>query len=160
MKKAISIFLTVLLLFGTASLGLTATAEDPPAVIAEGTCGRNTTWTLDSAGTLTVSGTGGTDDYVYYNGIDYRLEDDMPWLGLRDSIQKVVVNDGVTSLGHGAFYECKHLKEVVLADSVTYLGYATFYHCTALESVALSSGCQFRACNAQHRNSWRRKSLH
>ena len=31
-----------------------------------GTCGDNLTWTLDDAGTLTISGTGAMANYEYY----------------------------------------------------------------------------------------------
>ena len=50
-----------------------------------GTCGENLTWTLDDAGTLTISGTG---------AMSYSFA---PWGYLRGIIKKVVIKDGVTN---------------------------------------------------------------
>lgn len=36
-------------------------------IVDSGTCGENVTWTLDSAGTLTISGTGLMKDYINGN---------------------------------------------------------------------------------------------
>ncbi len=47
----------------TAPTEETAPAEETPA--ASGTCGENLTWTLDSAGSLTISGAGDMTDYSY-----------------------------------------------------------------------------------------------
>lgn len=43
---------------------VSAAAADAPT---SGTCGENLTWTLDGAGTLTISGTGEMEDFVYYD---------------------------------------------------------------------------------------------
>ena len=55
-----------------------------------GTCGDNLTWTLDSAGTLTISGTGGMRDYSRWYGA--------PWFAKTTSIKAVVIGNGVTSI--------------------------------------------------------------
>ena len=34
---------------------------------AQGTCGENLNWTLDSDGTLTISGTGAMNEFSYHN---------------------------------------------------------------------------------------------
>ena len=73
---------------------------------ASGTCGDNLTWTLDDNGTLTISGSGAMADYddPYYQ----------PWNNQRNSINKVVIGDEVTSIGKNAFANCPGLKAVEL----------------------------------------------
>ena len=48
----------------------------------------------------------------------------------------VVVPDGVTEIGNGAFYRCG-IKSVILPDSVTKIGNQVFDECCSLESVVL-----------------------
>lgn len=55
--RFVSALLTLAMLF--ALLPTAAFAEDPT-----NKCGENLTWTLDSDGTLTISGTGEMADYV------------------------------------------------------------------------------------------------
>ncbi len=60
-----------------------------------GSCGENVTYTyVSSTGTLTISGTGAMKDY---NDYDYTSQ--APWY----YIKKVVINNGVTSIGSRAF---------------------------------------------------------
>ena len=73
---------------------------------ASGTCGDNLTWTLDDSGTLTISGMGAM--------ADYDNADKQPWANQRSSINKVVIGDGVTSIGENAFANCPGLKAVEL----------------------------------------------
>ena len=92
-----------------------------------GTCGDNLEWTF-SGGTLTISGEGAMDDCDY----DYSTA---PWSEL--DINEIVVEDGVTSIGDYAFYDCDSLTSVAIPDSVTSIGDRAFYFCTSLTSVAI-----------------------
>ena len=92
-----------------------------------GTCGDNLEWTF-FGGTLTISGEGAMDDYDY----DYSTA---PWYGF--DINEIVVEDGVTSIGKGAFEYCSSLTEIVIPDSVTSIGEGAFYYCDSLTSVAI-----------------------
>ena len=49
-------------------------------IVDSGTCGENLTWTLDSDGKLTISGTGKMKDYDDYS---YSRS---PWYGKRSSV--------------------------------------------------------------------------
>jgi len=54
-----------------------------------GSCGENVTYSfVESTGTLTISGTGDMSN--------------SPWYSYRSSIKKVVINNGVTSIGSRA----------------------------------------------------------
>ena len=59
MKRSMLILLAVLMLLLAPATQLRANAAET------GTCGENLTWTLDEAGTLTISGTGAMYDYTY-----------------------------------------------------------------------------------------------
>ena len=95
-----------------------------------GKCGRNLWWRLDN-GTLTISGTGKMDDYFY----DAKIV----WLVYRESIRKVVIADGVTTIGDCAFYKCENLTSVTIPDSVTSIGDYAFWDCENLTSVTIGN---------------------
>lgn len=140
MKKTVSLLalLAALCCLFTAS----AAAADAPT---SGTCGENLTWTLDGAGTLTISGTGAMEDFGPY---------DAPWRQNRDSIKTVVIENGVTTIGRSAFCWCPSLTSVTIPKSVTSIGERAFYGCTSLtgitipESVTLIGESAFYQCTA------------
>ncbi|MBQ9392453.1 MAG: leucine-rich repeat domain-containing protein, partial [Oscillospiraceae bacterium] len=94
-----------------------------------GSCGDDLTWTLDDAGTLTISGTGKMKDWTYNNTA--------PWHSNRSSIKKVTIGNSVTSIGDWAFYYCTGLTSVTIPDSVTSIGDRTFSYCSGLTSVTI-----------------------
>ncbi len=94
-------------------------------------CGENLTWRLED-GVLTVSGTGDMFDYNYIgNNIWYA-----PLQLCYGSIKKIVIENGVTSIGNQAFYGCKNVTEIVIPSSVTQIGECAFYS-LGIESVIL-----------------------
>ena len=95
----------------------------------EGSCGGTTTWKLDLNGTLTISGTGGMDNY--------ETSSDINWYNYISSITAVVIEDGVTSIGDYAFCDCTSLTSVTIADSVTSIGKYAFGDCDALTSITI-----------------------
>jgi len=54
-----------------------------------------------------------------------------------DKIKKVVIGEGVTSIGDYAFSNCTQLSEVEMADSITSIGYYAFNNCSALEEIEI-----------------------
>ena len=115
--------------------GVTAKAP-AAAVLASGSCGESVTWSLSSDGTLTISGTGPMADYKssdtapYYNA---------PWGSdaLRLKIKRLVVNEGITSIGDFAFYRCGNLTSVSLPNSLERIGSAVFFECSSLTSLVI-----------------------
>ena len=102
--------------------------------IASGICGDNLTWTLDEAGTLTISGTGEMYDFAINDGnYIYMLE--RPWD--INKVVSVVIEDGATSIGWYAFCECTQLTEVTLPDSLITIGEDAFSRCSSLTSVVV-----------------------
>ena len=101
-----------------------------------GTCGAdgdNVTWTLDDNGTLTISGEGDMMDYVH----DYPYYYFAPWHGSHSNITEVLIEQGVTSIGDCAFFECDSLTSVTIPDSVTSIGDKAFDGCYGLTSVTI-----------------------
>ena len=95
---------------------------------ASGSCGESLTWSLNSAGDLTVSGTGDMADFAATGA---------PWAEYRDQVKLVIVGQGVTSIGSSAFQDCKKLETVSLPGSLTALGKAAFLRCGKLTNVKL-----------------------
>lgn len=115
---------------GTDPADETAPAEE--TTTASGTSGENLTWTLDSAGTLTISGAGDMTDYNY--------DAPAPWADDRNSILSVVIESGVTSIGDYAFDGCLVLTQVSIPGTVTTIGQYAFSVCDALGQVTIPEG--------------------
>ncbi len=136
MKKACSVLLTLLLLLGTAAVGLTAAAGGAPTIIDQGYCGsynnpNDVMWVLTSDGTLTISGTGPMEGF---------RRSRVPWVGKREQIQKIVIEDGVTTVGSFGFEKCPNLTTVILPDSITRIEQYAFWWCPKLTSAEIPNG--------------------
>ena len=95
-----------------------------------GKCGDNATWAYDEAtNTLTVSGTGAMTDWTDTTSI--------PWADKAADIQKVVIEDGINSIGDNAFNNCSNLADVTIPDSVTTISPSAFMSCTSLTSITI-----------------------
>ena len=78
----------------------------------------NLTWTLTADGTLNISGTGTMKNYdsidnlsPVYNNLN---------------VKKIVIEDGVTSVGDYAFRSCNNLTSITIPDRVTSIGDSEF----------------------------------
>jgi len=141
MKKRIFSFVLAVLMIASL-LPATALAAD---IVDSGTCGAkgsNLTWTLDSEGVLTISGSGDMHGYG---------PSDAPWHG---RVKSAVIAEGVTSISWYAFYNCRSLTSVTIPNSVTSIGEYAFYDCTSLTSVTIpdsvTSICEyaFQGCTS------------
>ena len=125
MKKLFSLVLCAALILGCCPIiPLQASAD----AVASGTCGVNLTWTLDDAGTLTISGTGPMRDYSWGS---------TPWFDMRSSIKTVIIGDGVTTIGDYSIYSCDSLTSVTIGDSVITIGGSAFAFCEKLSEICL-----------------------
>ena len=131
-KRIFSFVLTVLMIVSL--LPVSALAAN---IVKSGNCGAegdgsNLTWTLDSEGVLTISGSGGMHDY--------NSPSSPPWYRSRSMVKSAVIADGVTSIGEWAFFVCRSLTSVTIPDSVTRIGKGAFSECTSLTSVTIPDG--------------------
>ena len=134
----------------------TAWADD------SGYCGTYVTYSyFELSHTLIIRGTGAMYDY-----------DDpsvLPWYSYADQIQKVVIENGVTSIGNYTFY-CSSLGSITIPASVTSIGERAFYgagltsveipasvtsigeyafsECTNLGSVTFAEGSRLKSIGA------------
>ena len=89
--------------------------------------------------TMTIRGTGPMKNY------DFLSCRDMPWRDAILKITRLIVDDGVTSLGdcvlHGfdGGHDARNLMEVTLPEGLTYLGNYAFFGAAKLKSITLPS---------------------
>ena len=103
------------------------------ASVHTGSCGPNVTYSLDTeTRVLTISGTGAMKDYS---------KSGAPWYSRNNSyIERVVIEDGVTTIGDYSFEWCYRLSSVSIPNSVTSIGEHAFENCTLyLSSVTIGN---------------------
>ena len=114
------------------SWGITASAEETGAGTESGTQTwkeDNLTWTLSADGTtMTISGSGAMKNYI---------TDDSPATQKKDNVKKVVIEDGVTSIGDFAFFYCSSLTSIEIPSGVTSIGKNAFQYCSSLTSIEI-----------------------
>ena len=132
----LSLIATMIVLFAFG--GMTVLADDTedsgPEIVAQGYCGaegngESVSWTLDSNGLLTISGTG--------KMINFSSNKYIPWYNYKEVIKKVVIGEGVTSIGDRTFDGCTSLATIAIPNSVTGIGSFAFYNCTSLATIAI-----------------------
>lgn len=82
-------------------------------------------------GVLTISGTGAMPDFASIDAI--------PWQLYAAHVKKVVISEGVTSVGAYSFSGMLKLTEISLPEGITSIGDSAFYHCSALTELAIPS---------------------
>ena len=119
-------------------------------VVNSGTCGENAKWTYYADKTLVISGSGPMKSYTY----DWReYISTAPWMAYRSRIKKIIVEDGITSIGDYAFKECGYglpgqctaLEEIVIGNDVEEIGKEAFNSCNPItvepiQSVFMGAG--------------------
>ena len=111
---------------------MTTTKADVVASGNYGAEGANVTWTLDSEGTLTLSGKGAMKSFGTVDDYGPR-----PMWYASDSVKKIVIENGITTIGNETFYGCEALTSVAIPDSVTSIGRYAFAYCSKLESITI-----------------------
>lgn len=158
-KKIISVLLSLVMMISVFNIVPTMSI----AAVTKGSCGTNATWEYTAATkTLTIKGTGATNDY---NAILKKA----PWESYKPNIVNLVVEEGITEIGQYNFFNCVALKNVQLPSTIKTLAgwgtisltsdtqsarYGCFQECTALETIVLPEGletienCAFFGCTA------------
>ena len=126
------------LLLITLLVSLSAYAEK------SGTCGDNLQWKLTDEGVLTITGTGKMKNYSGSS---------RPWSAYKNVIKQVIIDDGVTTIGDGAFANTS-LTSITIPNSVTTIGSSAFYDCSSLASITIPNsvrtigGLAFSYCSS------------
>ncbi len=128
-KRLVSLLLAFSMMLTFLPVGaVTAFAEDP-----EWSCGANasnivTAHFNSASGTLTFSGEGAMENYQTMHFV-------APWKEISNQIKKIVIENGVTSTGSNAFYQCSDMQATLdLSDAkaLTSIGNNAFYGCKKL----------------------------
>ena len=96
-------------------------------VVASGYCGgegdgTNLKWSLDKDGVLTISGSGKMADYSSKFSVNMFITT-APWGQYQSQLKKLVIEEGVTTIGTSAFYYCTGFTgDLVIGNSVTTIG--------------------------------------
>ncbi len=101
-----------------------------------GKCGKNVSYSISDDGVLTISGNGAMNNFTYKDDDS----SDCPWHGVRYAIKKIVVKEGVTSIGSCAFSFDVHVTDVTLPSSLKTIGNDAFLGCHGLTSVVIPEG--------------------
>ena len=128
-KRLVSLLLAFSMMLTFLPVGaVTAFAEDP-----EWSCGANasnivTAHFNSASGTLTFSGEGAMENYQTMHFV-------APWKNISNQIKKIVIENGVTSIGSNAFYQCSDMQatlDLSDANALTSIGNNAFYGCKKL----------------------------
>lgn len=133
MKKKLIAWLLVICM----AISLLPAAAIADTAATSGKCGDNVTWTLSDDGTLTISGKGAMYDYDYSS---YDSKKTAPWSAFNYVVKKVVVKDGITKIGDGAFYSKWQLETASIPGSVKSIGNDAFSDCRNLENITIEPG--------------------
>lgn len=139
MRKMRCLLAAALCLLLCLSLLPAAAAEEENAILGSGMCGAeyydaygvlkryDVWWTLNSDGTMTVTGTG-----------KMGWSDSCPWADYRDRILRVQIGSGVTLIR--GFEQCPALTTVTIPATVTALWDSCFAGCASLTEITLPGG--------------------
>ena len=122
-KRLFSLVLALCMVLSLLPFGVSAAQ-----IVKSGACGENLTWTLDSDGTLRISGNGEMYNWTY----------DAPWSDAQSSIKTVIIENGVTSIGSSAFDNCTGMTSVTIPSSVKNIWGGAFQGCISLTAVHIS----------------------
>ena len=106
-------------------------------------------WKVDSAGTLTISGSGYMQDFDLLDDSENRDDDippeewydtartNTPWFKYRKKIRKVQIQSGILSIGAHAFDGLQNVESVSIPKGVSLIGTSAFERCYRLKKVKL-----------------------
>ena len=110
---------------------------NPP--LGSGNCGENLSWKLSNDNVLTITGTGAMYDYT---------AETLPWGEHVGSIRKIVLPDGISSIGAFAFTGCSNVTGISIPASVTVIGNHAFAECSGLNNVIYAARASVSATSS------------
>ncbi len=101
---------------------------DPKKVVEYGISEQGLTYILTFGGTLVISGNGVIEpsEFSYMNSINH-----------------LVIEDGVTSIGEEAFLGCSNIKTVTIPESVASIGNGAFSDCPCIEFITVDENNEY-----------------
>ncbi|MGN1205721.1 MAG: leucine-rich repeat protein, partial [Eubacterium sp.] len=129
LKRRIAIFLIFCLMVGLCPPGMSLSVNVCAAETNGVAAGDNIVATLSADGTLEFTGSGEMYNYEFNTS---------PWYN-DTSIKKVIINEGITTLGDFTFSGCSSLKQVVFPEEFSAIGTRAFFN-TGLTKVKIPDG--------------------
>ena len=86
-------------------------------------------WTLGNDHVLKIEGQGEMQDW--------NIETDVPWNKYQLEIEQIEVDNGITSIGAYAFYDCVNAMKVEIPESVDKIGMCAFFNCNGLSTLTI-----------------------
>lgn len=117
-----------------ALLAVLAVSAIAAEVDASGSCGKGVEWSY-SNGTLTISGNGAMTSFSSVTS--------QPWQKYKDDVTKVVIEEGVISVGRCAFYGFNAITEVTLPESLKEIEQYAFFSCKGLTDLSIPKNVNF-----------------
>lgn len=108
---------------------------------------KNITWKLTEYGVFMVSGQGAmpdwSEDVVFLRALT-------PWYRnlCENKIKKLVIENGITTIGIGAFDSCLNLEEVILPETIVEIKKYAFHKCEKLSKINIPQGVKCIGDNA------------
>ncbi len=130
MKKILLIILSLILMFSVSSCGKSEKADE-------------LNWKIDEE-VLIISGHGKMPDYIDENG---ELTE-RPWDGKENEFYIVEIEEGITSVGAGAFKGFQNVHVVTLPRSLTSIGESAFERCISIGSIDFKGNLEKIEANA------------
>ena len=143
MKKKRS-FLTISFILALFILTFSFTKDTKAETLGTFQYGDNIYATLDETGTLTLSGTGAMwdgkeikKDGAYRSSLTQTVNIAGNNTYISNLVYKIVINDGITSIGNYAFYQFYKLQSLSIGSSVTSIGEYAFCCTSGLHTVTI-----------------------
>ena len=149
-KKALVVLMAVIMVF--TMMPSMAWADESNAVGNEASSDiewkkdGNIEWYLDDAGTLTLrKATIETENDGSMNNYKMLPAYRAPWLQNKSNlnIKKVILQEGITTIGQYAFLECKNMQSIELPDSLTKIDNFAFSTCSSLSAIQLPAHLEY-----------------
>ena len=143
LKRSLSVFLAITIIFGSALLGLDEVDFGGFFVVeTKAASVYDLTFRLSDDGTyyfVSDCSTYASGEIIIpstYNGKPVTKIGNYAFYYCT-SLTSIIIPDSVTSIDGGAFTSCSSLTSVTIPDSVTSIGDSAFYYCTSLTSVTI-----------------------
>lgn len=95
-----------------------------------GSCGENATFELTENGVLTIKGQGTISTFGGYSA------------QLQDSTKELVIESGITEIGHSMFKNFKALEKISFPNGLRTINLQAFAYCTSLKTVEVPLGVE------------------
>lgn len=133
-----------------------AKTDEPAAALTygeitdSGICGQDVNYAFyQESGTLVLSGSGETFDYIDGDNFDSALQlSDIPWCSYSKKIHTLKVEEGVTKIGDFLFNSCLTLNEVDLPETLIEIGNSTFLDCSGITQIVIPDNVTAIGSNA------------